>query len=89
MTPKPIEVRALKDYLIYIKFDTNEEKIYDMKGDLNHKFYERLKDINYFKDINISGINIEWKNGEDIAPENLYDNSILLDEFSGKIEELD
>ena len=27
----PIEVKPLENYLLYIKFKNNEEKIYDMK----------------------------------------------------------
>ena len=48
-----------------------------MGQDINEKFYAKLKDYEYFKDVKISktGITIEWKNGEDIAPENLYYNS--------------
>ena len=89
MEPKPIEVKALKQYYIYIKFENGEEKIYDMKPNLKYKFYEKLKDLENFKEVFISGINIQWKTGEDIAPENLYEDSILLENFQGSIEELD
>ena len=77
--PKPIEVKALMNYLIYIKFENGEEKIYDMKKELEYPFYENLKDLEKFKRIKISGINIEWENGEDVAPENLYNNSKPID----------
>ena len=48
-----------------------------MVQDINEKFYAKLKDYKYFKNVKISdtGITIEWPNGEDIAPENLYYNS--------------
>lgn len=88
MEPKPIEVKPLKQYYIYIKFENGEEKIYDMKPNLKYKFYEKLKNIQNFKNVFVSGINIEWQTGEDIAPENLYQDSILLKDFEGKIEEL-
>jgi len=85
---KPIKVEALKDYLLYILFENGEEKIYDMKPNLKYPFYEKLKDIQNFKKVKISGINIEWETGEDVAPENLYQDSQLLNEYKGKIEEL-
>ena len=86
--PRPMEVKALENYLIYIKFKNGEEKIYDMKDNLKFRFYKNLKDINNFKNVYISGINIEWKTGEDIAPENLYYDSIPINEFKEKIKEL-
>ena len=77
IVPNPIEVRAIEKYKIYIKFKNGEEKILDMKEMLDKKYYQKLKDYEYFKNVRISetGITIEWQNGEDIAPENLYYNS--------------
>lgn len=85
--PRPIEVRALKNFLIYIKFDNKEEKIYDMKKNFKFSFYQKLQDINSFKRIKISGINVEWESGEDIAPENLYNDSEPIENF--EINELE
>ena len=51
--PKPLEVKALKNYLIYIRFENGEEKIYDMKEDLEYPFFRNLKDIEKFKRIKI------------------------------------
>lgn len=84
--PRPIDVKALKNHLIYIKFKNGEEKIYDLKKDLEYPFFSGLKDVKKFKRIRISGINIEWETGEDIAPEILYNNSEPIDKY--KDEEL-
>lgn len=75
MEPRPVKVRALKDFLIYIKFKNGEERIYDMKRNFKYQFYKNLQDVDNFKKIRISGINVEWESGEDIAPENLYNES--------------
>lgn len=89
-TPDILGVKVLDNYLIYLKFETNEEKIYDMKKLINeNKFYNKLKDKNYFKDVKIRGDSIEWENGEDVAPENLYYDSININEFKEDIKELD
>ncbi len=89
-TPDILGVKALDNYLIYLKFKTNEEKIYDMKELINeNKFYNKLKDKDYFKDVKIRGDSIEWENGEDVAPENLYYDSININEVKEDIKELD
>ena len=77
IVPNPIEVKEKKKYKIYIKFKNGEEKILDMKEMLDKKYYQKLKDYEYFKNVKITktGITIEWEDGEDIAPENLYYDS--------------
>ena len=48
-----------------------------MEKYIHEKFYEKLKDKKYFKNVRVAGNTIEWENGEDVAPENLYYDSIL------------
>ena len=89
-TPDIIGVKALDNYLIYLKYETNEERIYNMVNLINeNKFYAKLKDKKYFKNIKPRGDSIEWENGEDVAPENLYYDSIDVNKFQGIIKELD
>lgn len=86
-TPNIIRVMALNNYLVYLKYETNEEKIYSMEKLVNeNKFYNRLKDKTYFKNVQVRGDSIEWENGEDIAPENLYYNSIDIKDFQGTLK---
>lgn len=80
ITPDIIQAKALDDYKIYLKFKNGEEKIYDMNSFIkNYKMYSNLKDKEYFQKIKIRKDTIEWKNGEDIAPEYLYHNSIPVE----------
>ena len=89
-TPDIIGVKALDNYLIYLKYETNEERIYNMESLINeNKFYKKLKDKDYFKNVKPRGDSIEWENGEDVAPENLYYDSIDINKFQGTIKELD
>ena len=77
--PDIIEVKALKQYYIYLKFSNGEEKIYDMKEHIEKiKYYQKLKNREYFKNIKTRGDTIEWENGEDVAPEKLYYDSMPL-----------
>jgi hypothetical protein len=89
-TPDIIGAKALDNYLIYLIYETKEEKIYDMKELIkNNKFYNRLLEKKYFKELTIRGDSIEWKCGEDVAPENLYYKSVNKKDFKEKLKELD
>lgn len=89
-TPDIIGVMALDNYLLYLKFETNEEKIYDMKELIYiNRFYIKLKNIEYFKKVEIRGDSVQWLDGEDVSPENLYYDSIDINEFQGIIKQLD
>ena len=76
MPPKPVKVEVLNDYKLKIMIDNDEEKIYDMKKNLKESFYFKLNDLEYFKNVKVSGITLEWEDGEDIDPNELYNNSI-------------
>ena len=84
----PIKVQALEDFLLYIKFQNGEEKIYDMKEMLKFDYYKNLRDKENFKKVKVFGITLKWSTGEDIAPEKIYFNSIPLNKFNSKIKEM-
>ncbi len=87
LIPDVIEVKALNNYDIYIKFKNGEEKIYNMKEHINTiKYFYRLKDKDYFKRVIPRGDTVEWENGEDVAPENLYFKSVPINEYNGNID---
>ena len=76
-TPDIVEVKPLENYYIYLKFSNGEEKIYDMKETIEKiKYFSKLKNRKYFENVKPRGDTIEWENGEDVAPENLYYDSV-------------
>ena len=77
IVPKPVEIKMLEDYKIWLKFENGEQKIFNMEKYMQEKFYQKLRNRKYFQNVKISGNTIEWENGEDVAPENLYYDSIL------------
>ena len=76
MRPKAKEVETLENYILKIKFDNGEVKKFDVNPYLNHKAFEGLKDYKEFNKVKIAGLSIEWANGVDICPDELYNNSI-------------
>lgn len=87
LTPDIIEVRALDGYNLYLKFKNGEEKIFNMTEHVDKiKYFYRLKNKDYFKRVTPRGDTIEWENGEDVAPENLYNKSVSINEYNGNLD---
>ena len=78
MNPKAIDVKVLNNYELEITFENNEKRKFDVKPYFKFKQFEKLKDINMFKTVKIAGLSIEWKNGVDICPDELYNNSKII-----------
>lgn len=76
MKPKAIDVKVLENYQLEISFDNDQIKIFDVKPYFKFKIFKELEDINKFNKVKISGLSIEWDNGADICPDELYNNSI-------------
>ena len=78
MRPKDIDVKVLKNYELEITFDNNEKRRFDVKPYFKFKQFKELKDKNLFENVKIAGLSIEWENGADICPDELYNNSIKI-----------
>lgn len=75
LRPKAIDVKALNDYILEVTFDNGEKKKFDVKPYLKFKPFDELKDEKEFEKVKIAGLSIEWDNGADICPDELYNNS--------------
>ena len=77
LTPRIEFVKALTDNLIYLKFVDGKEKVYDMTSLIEtNKYYNKLKNKVYFEKVVTRGTTVEWPEGEDVCPENLYYDSV-------------
>ena len=75
MTPKAMNVEILENYELRITFENGEVKIFDVKPYFGHRLFDELKDEKLFKTVKIAGLSIEWDNGADICPDELYNLS--------------
>lgn len=77
---KVVGIKALSDYQLWLRFNNGESKVFDFKPLLDNPCYVQLKDLNTFHDVYIDyGVPV-WCNGDiDIAPEYVYENSIVYD----------
>lgn len=71
-----IKVKPLNDFRLLLKFDNGEEKYFDMKPYLDTGIFKDLKDLNLFNTVRVSFDSIEWANGADLDPEEIYKFSI-------------
>ncbi len=79
MRPKAIDVKPLSNYKLEITYDNNEKKIFDVTPYFKFKIFQELKENDKFKKVKINGLSIEWENGADICPDELYENGISID----------
>ena len=83
LNPKILSIETLEDYKIKLEYETGEIKLFDVFPYIDGSYYGQLSDKNYFKTAQVvdNGYTIEWKNGQDIAPHELYEMSVSLEKI--------
>ena len=69
------DVKPLDDYCLLLKFENEEEKLFDVKPYLEIGKFKELKNETLFKSVKICFDSIEWDNQLDLDPELLYRKS--------------
>lgn len=75
LRPTAKNVTPLDNYMLQVVFDNGETKLFDAKPFLSGSWYGMLKDPLYFRRVKTNGITIEWPDGQDICPDELYCSS--------------
>jgi len=78
LQPRLIDVTPLAAMKLQLHYETGEIRVFDVTPYVKGSWFGKLKDEAYFKTVHLlpGGIGIEWANGQDIAPHELYDCSI-------------
>ena len=78
LQPRLKNVTPRDPYRLCLEYETGELKVFDVDPYISGSWYEELRDIAYFKTVHLlpDGVGIEWQNGQDIAPHELYECSI-------------
>ena len=74
MIPRVVEVRPLKGYKLWLRFQDGVSGTVDLSGELWGPMFEPLKDRALFAQAAIHPEleTVTWPNGADLAPEFLY-----------------
>lgn len=78
LQPRILSVEALPEAKLRLEYETGEVKIFNVAPYMQGSWFGELKEKSYFDQVQLlpAGIGIEWPNGQDIAPHELYDNSV-------------
>ena len=69
------DVKPLENYHLLLKFENDEERVFDVKPYLEIGKFRELKDKKLFRSVKVSFDSIEWANQLDLDPELLYERS--------------
>jgi len=78
--PKAVQVTPQPDYHLLITSSNNEKRMFNVKPYLDFKPFAELKNSVIFDTVKPAGLSVEWIHGQDICPDELYYNSIPVDE---------
>jgi len=78
MSPKIVKVTTTENYELIITYERNLTKIFDVKPLLEKGLFRELKDKSLFTNFKIVFDTIEWSNGIDIDPDDLFRDSIEI-----------
>ncbi len=71
-------VKPLPDYRIYVEIEDGRKGIFDLKPYLNHGIFNELKEIAYFNQVGVKLGAVTWPHDQDIAPETLVEEMIIV-----------
>ena len=80
LQPKLIKVEPIDSLKLRLYYETGEVKLFDVTPYATGSWYGQLNDKDYFRTVLMlpGGTGIEWPEGQDIAPHELYENSATV-----------
>lgn len=72
-------VKPLPDFRIYVELEGGRKGIFDMKPHLGKGVLRELADVNYFNQVGICFGAVTWPHEQDIAPETLHADMLVLE----------
>jgi hypothetical protein len=80
---RAIDVKPMNNYLLLIRFDNGEEKIYNCFPLLNNPLFSKITEKSYFNTVHIDEMGVVcWDEVTDINPYELYDQSESIKNFA-------
>jgi hypothetical protein len=79
LQPRLVKVEPTAEYKLKLSYENGQKKLFDVRPYISGDWYSQLKDEAYFKTVHVidGGAGIEWADGQDIAPHELYELSVV------------
>ncbi len=71
-------VKPVEEYKLFLTFENDEQRIFDMRPYLDKGVFAQLQDKTLFQSVHVCFDTVEWSNGADLCPEMLYNNSVSV-----------
>ena len=77
LQPRLVKAEPVAHLKLRLTYETGEVKLFDVSPYANGPWYGELRDESYFRTVRMlpGGPGVEWSNGQDIAPHELYECS--------------
>jgi hypothetical protein len=80
---RAVDVKPMNNYLLLVKFDNGEEKVFNCFPLLEDKLFSKISDRAFFKTVHVDDMGVVcWDDFTDINPYELYDNSESILNFA-------
>ena len=86
MNPRVKAVRANADYTLTLLFTNGETRRFDVKPYLDRGTFTELRDPGTFNSVKPFLGSIQWRGGQDLCPDTLYEGSEPSDDLKGHVE---
>lgn len=74
-----LEVTPHEDHTLDLLFQDGTRRKYDVRPLLKEKLWEPLSNVGLFMQAHVVGPTVSWTESIDIAPEVLYDDSVVVE----------
>jgi hypothetical protein len=75
---KVIAAKANDDFTLDLKFNDGSARRFDFKPYLKYQVFSELNDLAYFKQVTLAFGTVKWPHEQDIAPDTLFLESVLV-----------
>jgi hypothetical protein len=76
MNPRVRDVKPVANFQLELTFSNGEIRVFDMKPYLSTGLFVQLKNETIFASVVSTMGSIQWKNGLDLCPDTLYEDSV-------------